>query len=390
MSYLKYEENMKIAILHEMLIKLGGAEKVVESILKIYPKADLYTLIYDERKIWKVFPKSKIHPSCAKTASQKIYNITKKQRLCLPFMARSVESLDFSSYDRVIVSSSWFAHWLKTWKGTKTIVYYHAPARYMWDWTHEYCRDIWCDQWIKWFLFGHLLLKLRMWDYEASGNNDILFSNSVTTQSRVQKYFRRDSHVLYPPIETKRFAKNINSPLNPLPFQGKGATNYYIILSALTEFKKIDVAIKAFKNISEVHLLIIWAGEYKNKLEQLAKDSKNIQFSWARYWDDLVSLVQNSLWLIFPGEEDFGIVPIEVMAAWKPVFALHKWGLTESVIAWVTWEFFKDAEWWDFIEKFQKFHKNNTKNKYTPGECKKQASKFDEAVFHKKIRKYVQ
>mgnify|MGYP000330183263 CR=1 FL=1 len=133
---------MKIAILHEMLIKLGGAEKVVESILKIYPDADLYTLIYDEKKVEKVFPKSKIHHSCQKLPSQKIYNISKKQRLSLLFMASSVESLDFSEYDRVLVSSSGFAHGLKTGKNTKTIIYYHAPARYMWDWTHEYRRDI--------------------------------------------------------------------------------------------------------------------------------------------------------------------------------------------------------------------------------------------------------
>jgi hypothetical protein len=97
---------MKIAILHEMLIKLGGAEKVVESILKIYPNADLYTLIYDETKVGKIFPKSKIHPSCQKLNTQKIYNFTKKQRLCLPFMSSAVEKIDFSQYDRVIVSSS--------------------------------------------------------------------------------------------------------------------------------------------------------------------------------------------------------------------------------------------------------------------------------------------
>jgi glycosyltransferase involved in cell wall biosynthesis len=121
-----------------------------------------------------------------------------------------------------------------------------------------------------------------------------LLSNSVTTQSRVQKYFRRDSQVLYPPIETKRFAKNINSLLNPLPFQGKGATRYYIILSALTEFKKLDIAISAFKEIKNVNLLVIGSGEYRNVLETLAGNAANIRFAGARYADDLVALVQNS------------------------------------------------------------------------------------------------
>lgn len=374
-----------------MLIKLGGAEKVVESIMKIYPDADLYTLIYDEKQVWKIFKKNKIHPQCKKLSSQKIYNITKKQRLSLPFMSSSVEKLDFSEYDRVIVSSSWFTHGLKTWKNTKTIIYYHAPARYMWDWAHEYRRDIGMNKGIRWFLYGGFMKKLRVWDYHAAQNNDILLSNSATTQSRVQKYFRRDSHILYPPIETKRFAKQLTNktPLSILSWKEKWNAQYYIILSALTEFKKLDIAISAFKNIPDANLLIIWAGEYRNTLEKLSDNSKNIKFAGAQYGDNLVSLVQKSLWLIFPGEEDFGIVPIEVMAAGKPVFALHKWWLRETVLAWETWDFFYKADWSDFIEHFKTFHQNNWANKYNSINCKKQAARFDESLFHQKIQEYM-
>jgi glycosyltransferase involved in cell wall biosynthesis len=301
-------------------------------------------------------------------------------------MSSAVEKIDFSQYDRVIVSSSWFAHGLITWEHTKTIIYYHAPARYMWDWTNEYKKDIWMDTGIKWFLFWRLLLKLRLWDYEAAQNNDVLLSNSTTTQSRVQKYFRRGSHVLYPPIETKRFAKKLNSKNITSFFESK---KYYIILSALTEFKKLDIAITAFSKMPEVNLLIIWAGEYRKNLEELSGESKNIVFAWAQYDDDLVSLVQNSLWLVFPGEEDFGIVPIEIMAAGKPVFALHKWWLTETVLAWETWDFFQNSDWSDFIDNFNTFHENNLEGIYSSENCKKQAAIFDETVFHKKIQEFM-
>ncbi len=361
-----------------MLVKLGWAEKVVESIMKIFPESDIFTLIYDEKTVWNIFPATQIHSSCKKLPSQRVYNLTKKQRLCLPFMKKSVEQLDFSNYDRVIVSSSWFAHGLKTWKNTKTIVYYHAPARYMWDWTHEYRKEIKMNTGIQWYLYGNFMKKLRVWDYYAAQDNDILLANSATTQSRVKKYFKRDSQIVYPPIETQRFAKQLPSAPTKQYF---ASDKYYIILSALTEFKKLDIAIEAFKNITDANLLIIWAGEYRSELEKLSLNSDNIKFAGAQYWDDLVALVQNSQWLIFPGEEDFGIVPIEVMAAGKPVFALYKWGLTETVLAGKTWDFFYNADGSDFIKNFNTFHANNLAWKYIPQECMKQAAKYDTRIF---------
>jgi len=310
---------MKIAIVHEMLVKLWGAEKVVENWVKMYPQADVFTLIYDEKKVWKVFPKNKIHPQVFKLQTQRIYTLTHKQRLCLPFMAWSTEALDLSSYDVVLVSSSGFAHWVITKPETKTIVYYHAPARYIWDWTNEFKRGINAQSGLKGYVLNSLFLKLRQWDFIASKRHDITLSNSKTTQKRVLKYLRLKSEILYPPIETERFDKNVISKMSPK------YTHYYIILSTLTEFKKIDIAVTAFKSIPSVNLIIIWDGEYRKKLKELSDWVSNISFAWAQYWDDLVSLVQKSDGLIFPWEEDFWIVPIEVMAAWKPIFALKKW-----------------------------------------------------------------
>jgi len=380
---------MKVAILHEMLVKFGWAEKVVEFFLSIFPEADLFTLIYDEGKMNRFFPKEKINKQVFDLKTQKIYEFTKKQRFCLPFMASSVENLDFSKYDLVICSSSGFAHWAITKPETKFIVYYHSPARYIWDWTNEYKADLWLNSgWKKYIMkpfINKLFLDLRIWDTMASVRSDLSLANSLNTQNRIKKYYKKDSIILYPPVETERFAKKLDEKMDFVNIFDRN--NYYIIISALTEFKKLDVAINAFNKL-ETNLLIIWAWDYKETLEKQIT-WKNIAFSGAKYGDELVSLVQNSSGLIFPGEEDFWIVPIEVMAAWKPVFAYNWWWLTETVLAWITWEFFDDKAWSDFIEKFEIFHRDNLSGKYTSVACKKQALKFSSLEFEKKLKSMI-
>ena len=371
---------MKVAILHEMLIKLGGAEKVVENFMKLFPDATIFTLIYDEKKCGKVFPREKISPQVWKSKTQKRYNLFKKQRFCLALMAISVENFDFSEYDLVICSSSWFAHWAITKPETKFVVYCHSPARYMWDWTNEYKRDLGLNfLWKKYFLkpfIERTFYKNRQWDLMASSRADLIIANSKNTSNRIKKYYKRESKILYPPVETQRFAKILEKNNFEKPFE-----KYYIIISALTEFKKIEIAISWFNELEE-NLLIIWAGDFREDLEKLTK-KENIKFVWAKYDDELVFLVQNSSGLIFPWEEDFGIVPIEVMSAWKPVFAYKGWWLLETNIEWVTWSFFEDKNWKDFIEKFEIFHKNNLKNIYTRENCINQAKNFSQEIFEK-------
>ncbi len=373
---------MKVAILHEMLIKLGGAEKVVENFMKLFPDATIFTLIYDEKKCGKVFPREKISPQVWKSKTQKRYNLFKKQRFCLALMAVSVENFDFSEYDLVICSSSWFAHWAITKPETKFVVYCHSPARYMWDWTNEYKRDLGLNSWWKKYFLKPFIertfYKNRQWDLMASSRADLIIANSKNTSNRIKKYYKRESEILYPPVETQRFAKILEKNNFEKPFE-----KYYIIISALTEFKKIEIAISWFNELEE-NLLIIWAGDFRENLEKLTK-KENIKFVWAKYDDELVFLVQNSSGLIFPWEEDFGIVPIEVMSAWKPVFAYKGWWLLETNIEWVTWSFFEDKNWKDFIEKFEIFHKNNLKNIYTKENCINQAKNFSQEIFEKRF-----
>ena len=384
---------MKIAILHEMLVKFGGAEKVVESFMRIFPNADLFTLIYDEEKIGNFFGKEKINFQVFSLPSQKIYKLFKKQRLCLPFMTRSVEQLDFTDYDIVICSSSWFAHQAITKPETKFIVYYHSPARYLWDWTNEYKKDIGYNNWLKWFFLNKLLSKLRISDYIASNRVDLAIANSKNTNSRIKKYYKKESIIIYPPVEIKRFSKNIEETQFSINYSIDTLKElnwewYYIIISALTEFKKIEIAIEWFNKLKDKSLIVIWEWNYKKQLKSKV-DNNNIFFAWAKYSDELVYTIQNSLWLIFPWEEDFWIVPIEVMASWKPIFAFKWWWLLETVLEWITWEFFDDNNWFDFTEKFKIFDEKNKKNIYKSENCIKQAMRFSEEIFEEKIKKLV-
>jgi len=368
---------MKIAILHEMLIKFGWAEKVLQSFLRMFPEVDLHTLIYDESKIWTHFPSEKIYKTA--NITQKVYNLTKNQRFCLPFMSSWVESLDFSNYDIVIASSSWFAHWAITKPETKFVVYSHSPARYLWDWTNEYKRDIWWNKGLKWLILNHLFLKLRQWDFIASKRSDITIANSSNTQARIKKYHRKKSIVIYPPIEWDRFNKKIE-------FQNN-FWDYYIIVSALTEFKKIEVAINAFNKMEDKKLIIVWDWSYRLKLEEIS--NWNIIFTWFKSFYDLIWLVQNSLGFIFPWEEDFWIAPVEAMFAWKPIFSYRWWGLLETNVEWKTWEFFDNASWKDFVEKFLKFDKKVNKGFYQKDNILKNAERFSSEKFEKNIRKII-
>jgi glycosyltransferase involved in cell wall biosynthesis len=155
----------------------------------------------------------------------------------------------------------------------------------------------------------------------------------------------------------------------------------------LAHYKKIEVAVKAFNKMPDKKLLIVGWWDYKEVLENMAK--KNIEFVWPKYGDEMVELLAAARGFIFPWEEDFWMAPVEALAAWTPIFAYKAWWLLETNIEWVTGEFFKKASWKDFIENFLEFDKNISENKYKKEDLLKQANKFWEEEFEKRIRELV-
>lgn len=309
---------MKIAIVAEMLVKNGGAERVVKKLLKIYPNADLFTLIYDKKNCEKEFGKYEIKTSFL----QKWFSWGIPKQLLLMSYPRAIESFDFTGYDIVISSSSAFAHGIITPTSTKHISYIHAPMRYAWDYTHKYT-DEKLNGWKKIFkpFLCSALKKLRIWDFISSGRAEVLIANSKLTQKRIKKYWRKDSIVIYPPVNTKRFTPT------------KNHEDFYLIVSMLEPFKKIDIVVEAFnKNLKNKRLVIIGEGSQKKYLQLLAKDNKNIQFLDNCNDECVTEYMQKCKAFIFAGIEDFGITPVESMSAGKPVLFFNKGGVAESVI----------------------------------------------------------
>jgi len=374
---------MKIAILHEMLVKLWWAEKVVESFMQTFPEADIFTLIYDEDKVKEIFPKNKINKQCFSLATNKRYNLLKKQRLCLPLMAKSVESLDFSEYDVVLCSSSWFAHWAITKPETKFIVYYHSPAWYLWHQNHEYKNMILNN---KNFIFRFLLntylsrffIRAREWDFLAGQRTDVIIAASCDTKKRIEKYYNKKVDlVLFPPVDVVKFYNNSYK-----------IKDYYLTISALTESKRLETMINAFNKMPNKKLKIIWVWNLEEPLKKLVKWD-NIEFLWYKSWKELYKLVWESRWWIYTWVEDFWIAAIESMASGRPVFWLKEWWFKETIIPNKTWDFFDFGDGSDFISKFEIFEKNIDnwiyKEKYLLGHVKQ----FSKENFIEQIKNIV-
>ncbi len=353
---------MKIALVHDFLNRLGGAERVLKAFSDIYPNAPIYTLLYDEEKVAKVFPKEKIRFS---SIQQKPDFIKKRIKYLLPILATEVEKWDFSEYDLVISSSSAFAHGIVTSSSTKHINYSHSPMRSLWDWKNEYLKEQ------KKGLLTNISIKyithqLRIWDLYASKRPDIYIANSKNVQSRISKYYKRASKIIYPPVNIEKFKVS------------KTHQNYFLIVSTLTPYKNIELAIKLFNKLGR-KLVVIGDGPQRNYLESIS--APNIEFLGFKSDEIVCTYIENCRAFIFPGEEDFGISPVEAMAAGKPVLGFAKGGLLEILIPGITGEFFEENNLNSIEDGLSRLLINE--KKYNPLKISKHASKFSKDNFIK-------
>ena len=297
----------------------GGAERVLRVLAALYPEAPIHTLLYDEARLGDWFPKERVRTS----AVQKYAGVSTNHHLFLKRFPKAVEAWDFAGYDLVISSSSAFAHGIVTNGMPPHLCYVHSPARYLWDRTHDVmdraARGVLGP--LKRRHLSKTFHALRTWDSEAAERPDMLLSASETVRRRIELYWRRESDVLHPPLDDRWLE---GKPASSDP-RSRG---YWLAVSTLADYKRIDAAIRACNARGE-RLVIAGTGPAEAALKKIA--GKTVEFAGHVDGDALRSLYEGARGTIFPGDEDFGLVPLESMACGTPVVGIRAGGALETI-----------------------------------------------------------
>ncbi|MBO9130021.1 glycosyltransferase family 4 protein [Bacillus sp. 165] len=305
---------MKIAIVHDWLVTYAGAEKVLEQILDVFPEADLFSVVDFINENERTFIKNK---KVTTTFIQKLPLAQNKYRNYLPLMPFAIEQLDLSKYDIIISSSHAVAKGVITGPDQLHISYVHSPIRYAWDLQHQYLREAGLNKGIKGLLARYMLHKIRNWDYRTANGVDVFLSNSEFISRRIWKVYRRESKVIYPPVDISSFSLK------------RGKEDFYLTASRMVPYKKIDTIVEAFTNMPNKKLVVIGDGPDFNKIK--AKAGSNVQMLGYQPFDVLKEHMQNAKAFVFAAEEDFGITPVEAQACGTPVIAYGKGGALETI-----------------------------------------------------------
>lgn len=363
---------MKVAIIHDWLTNYGGAETFVELLLSIYPDAEIFTLVYDRKKMKGHFENCKIHTSFV----QKIPFASKLYTKFLTLMPRAFESFDLSSYDLVISSSSSCAKGVIVPPYIPHIAYIHSPMRYAWDLFFDYKKR---SGKITKFFMDQMMPSIRLWDYVSSQRVDTLIANSKYIARRIKKFWNREAEVIYSPLNTERFYPDPNLKRE----------DFYVAFSRLVPYKRIDLAIKAIKNTGK-QLVIIGGGSEEKKLKELAHGDKNIIFLGRASDDVLRKNLQTCKAMIFCAEEDFGLAPLEAQACGAPVIAFGRGGATETVVDGITGVFFEEQTEESLKNAIKRFEKLYEKKSFTQENIINQALSFNRERFVKEFTETVE
>jgi glycosyltransferase involved in cell wall biosynthesis len=366
---------MKIAIVHDWLVTYAGAERVLSALLKIWPQADLFSVIdflSDEDR-------AKLGGKRAQTTFiQRLPKARTRYQKYLPLMPLAIEQMDLSAYDLIISSSHAVAKGVLTGPNQLHISYVHSPIRYAWDLQHQYLNESGMRTGFKGKLARMVLHYIRMWDQRTAAAVDQFVANSHFIARRIEKAYRRESTVIYPPVDTKGFNLQVEKQ------------DYYLTASRMVPYKKIPMIVEAFSKMPDKKLIVIGEGPEFEKAKALA--TPNVTLMGYQSFDVLRTHMQNARGFVFAAEEDFGISPVEAQACGTPVIAYGKGGTLETVRGLddsaPTGVFYPQQTVEALIAAVQQFEAEG--HRITAQACRENAEQFSEKHFERQMRMFVE
>ncbi|MCB0065458.1 MAG: glycosyltransferase [Caldilineaceae bacterium] len=362
-------QETRVALVHDWLNQIGGAENVLEEFVSLFPQAPIYTSMYAADQMPVEYRSWPIHTSFM----QGLPGVATHHQAYLPLYPTAFSHFDLSNYDIVISNKSGFCHGVQTASRhaqATHICYCLTPTRFLWMYNQYRERE----------QLGRLsavlkpvLKLLRRWDWQAAQRVDYFIAISTTVQERIKTLYGRESAVIHPPVDTSFFTPT------PVPID-----DYYLIVSRLIPYKRIDLAIEAFNHLPREKLLIVGEGRAGAALREQA--GPNITFLGRQPRPRIRELLRSCKAFLFPGLEDFGIAPVEAMSAGRPVVAFGGGGALDTVVPGATGELFAAQEWESMHAVLEHFQPHA----YDPLACRLQAEHFDVSLFRQRFLTYVE
>ena len=361
-----WSKRIRVALVHDWLNQMGGAENVLEEFVALFPGAPVFTSMYAPEKMPDTYRDWPIHTSFM----QRLPWVTDRHQAYLPLYPAAFTTTDLSGFDLILSNKSGFCHGVRAQRGSRRamhVCYCLTPTRFLWQFEQYRQRE----------RIGRLLnlgLKpllalLRRWDYAAAQRVDHFIAISSAVQERIRSIYGRESVVVHPPVNTERFTPDTSMPPG----------DYYLIVSRLIPYKRIDLAVKAFRSLPHERLIVVGSGRARPALE--AQASPNVSFLGWQPWQRQLELTRACKAFLFPGLEDFGIAPVEAMSAGRPVIAYRGGGALDTVIPGKTGAFF-DTQTPDALqEAVEQFDAHA----YDPAGCRAQAERFSRPEFRRRM-----
>lgn len=359
--------SMKVALVHDYLVQHGGAERVLEAFAELFPEAPIFTLIYDREAMHGMFEGRDIRTSFL----QALPWARRNHRLFPPLMPLAIEQFDFRGFDLVLSDSSSYAKGVITGPGTFHVSYMHTPMRYAWDDCHKYVEDFGFPRTVK-RLVPFFMSPIRLWDGISASRPDRIIANSHFVAERIAKYYRRESDVIHPPVDTKLF--------RVLPQSERG--DYFLMVGRLIAYKRHDIAIRAFNEL-RLPLKIIGRGPEYDRLRRMA--GPTIEFLGRVPDADLPRYYGACRAFIFPQEEDFGIVAFEAFASGRPLIAYRGGDIPEHLEKGRMGVFFHRQTSEDIVRAVRSFRDEDIDAEY----IRQKSVRFDQAQFLARVRSYL-